>query len=67
MSIAKVIEILAEGDSIEAAVQSAVDDASDTVRNIKQVYLKELQAIVENNKVTKYRVNAKISFVVEKS
>lgn len=66
MSIAKVIEVLAEGDSIEAAVQNAVADASETVRNIRHVYMKEFQAIVENNKVTKYRINTKITFVVEK-
>ena len=64
MSIAKVIEILAEGDSIEAAIESAVAEASQTVKNIRHVYLNEVQAIVENNTVAKYRVNAKVTFVV---
>jgi hypothetical protein len=65
MSIAKVIEVLAEGDSIEAAIQSAVTDAADTVRGIKHVYVEGMQAIVEDDKVVKYRVNAKLTFVVE--
>jgi hypothetical protein len=65
MSIAKVIEVLAEGDSIEVAIQSAVTDAADTVRGIKHVYVEGLQAIVENDEVVKYRVNAKLTFVVE--
>jgi flavin-binding protein dodecin len=65
MSIAKVIEVLAEGDSIEAAIESAVSDATDTVRGIKHVYVEGVQAIVEDNKVVKYRVNAKLTFVVE--
>lgn len=65
MSIAKVIEVLAEGDSIESAVQAAVKDASKTVRNIKHVYISEMQALVEDNAVTRYRVNAKITFVVQ--
>lgn len=64
MSIAKVIEVLAEGDSIEAAVQSAVTEASETVRNIKHVYVSEIQALVDGNQVQKYRVNAKVTFVV---
>jgi flavin-binding protein dodecin len=64
MAIVKVIEVLAEGKSIEAAMESAVNEASETVRDIKSVYLENLQAIVENGKITKYRVNAKISFVV---
>jgi flavin-binding protein dodecin len=35
------------------------------VRGIKSIYIKELEAVVENNKVTQYRINAKISFMVE--
>lgn len=65
MSVVKVIEILAQSsDGWEAAAQEAVTEASKTVDNIQSVYIKEFQAIVENNKVTNYRVNAKISFVV---
>ena len=65
MSIAKVIEVLAEGDSIEAAIESAVTEAADTVRGIKHVYVEGVQAIVEDDEVVKYRVNAKLTFVVE--
>jgi flavin-binding protein dodecin len=65
MSIAKVIEVLAEGESLEAAIQSSVTDAAETVRGIKHVYVEGVQAIVEDNKVVKYRVNAKLTFVVE--
>ena len=64
MSIAKVIEVMAEGESIEAAVQSAVSEASATVRDIKTVYVEHVQAIVEDNQVVKYRINAKLTFVV---
>jgi flavin-binding protein dodecin len=65
MAIAKVIEVLAEGDSIEAAIQSAVSEAAETVRGIKHVYVESVQAIVEDDEVVKYRVNAKLTFVVE--
>ena len=64
MSIAKVIEVLAEGDSIEAAVESAVQEASQSVRGIRHVYVNDIQALIEDNKVTKYRLNAKVTFVV---
>ena len=47
MAIAKVIEVLAEGSSIEEAVQAAVSEAAETVRGIKHVYIQELQAAVE--------------------
>lgn len=65
MSIAKVIEVLAEGESIEAACQNAVSEASNSVRNIAHVYVNEIQAKVENGQISTYRVNAKLTFVVE--
>jgi flavin-binding protein dodecin len=65
MSIVKVIELIAEGDSVEGAVQSAVDEASKTVRNIKSVYVQDIQALIENNKVKKYRLDVKVSFLIE--
>ena len=65
MSIAKVIEVLAEGDSVEGAIQSAVSEASQTVRHIKHVYVESIQAIVDDNQIVKYRINAKLTFVVE--
>lgn len=64
MSIAKVIEILAEGDSVESAIDTAVAEASRTVDHIKQVYVKDIQALVEDNEVVRYRINAKVTFVV---
>lgn len=66
MSIVKVIEVLAESDkSWEDAAAVAVTKASNSVRDIKSIYIKEMEAKVENNKITQYRINAKISFVLE--
>ena len=65
MSIAKVIEVLAEGDSIEGAIQAAVSEAAETVRGIRHVYVEGVQAVVEDDEVVKYRVNAKLTFVIE--
>ena len=66
MAIVKIIEVLAESsESWEAATKSAVAEAAKTVHNIQTVYIEHMQAIVEGDKITKYRVNAKISFVVK--
>lgn len=65
MSIAKVIEIHAEGKSIEEATESALKEASKTVKEIRSIYLEGIQAIVRDNQITSYRVNAKITFVVK--
>lgn len=62
----KVIEILAESDkSWEDAAQSAVTTASKSVRGIKSIYLENIEAAVEGGKITKYRINGKISFLLE--
>ena len=66
MSIAKVIEVICEGKSIEAALESAIHETAKTVKNIKQINVEHVEALVENNKITKYRVIAKVSFVVER-
>jgi flavin-binding protein dodecin len=66
MAVVKVIEIIAESDeSWEAAAQDAVNEAAKTVDNINQVYIDYFKGIVENNKIVRYSVNAKISFVVK--
>lgn len=68
MAVVKVLEILAESEvSWEDAAQEAVNEVARTVRNIKTIYIKDLQAIVENNRIVRYRVNAKVSFLVERS
>ena len=66
MSMLKVIEVLAESDkSWEDAAQSAVKRANDTVRNVRSIYIKYMEATVENGKIKKYRINGKISFTLE--
>lgn len=68
MSIVKVIEVLAQSDKgWEDATKVALQEASKTVRNIKNIYIKDMQVIVENNEIVQYRVNAKISFKVSDS
>lgn len=65
MSIVKVIEVLATSEkSFDHAVQNAVTEASKTVKNVKSVYVKEMNANVSNNQVVSYAVNAKISFEI---
>ena len=66
MTTLKVIEVLSQSDkSWEDAAQVAVSDAAKSLRGIKSIYIKELEVVVETNKVTQYRINAKISFMVE--
>lgn len=65
MAVVKVIEVISEGDSVDAAIKSAVAEAAKTVEGIRQLNVCHIEAMVENNKVTKIRVNSKISFLVK--
>lgn len=63
--VLKVIEILAESDkSWEEAATNAVSRAARTVNGIKSIYIKELEAKVDNQKIVSWRINAKISFLI---
>jgi flavin-binding protein dodecin len=65
--ILKVIEIMSESPkSWEEAAKSVVTEASKTLRNIRSVYIKEFTAAVDNDKVASYRVNAKVTFEMER-
>ncbi len=64
--VLKVIELLAQSEkSWEDAAQAAVQEANQTLRNIRSVYIKEFQATVEDGRITGYRVNAKVTFDLE--
>lgn len=65
MSVVKVIEILAQSDkSWEDAAQTAVKTASKTLKDIKSIYVENFEATVENGKIAKYRINAKLAFAL---
>lgn len=67
MAILKVIEILAESPtSWEDAANQAVKEAGETVRGIRSIYVENFQATVRDGKIDNFRVNAKVSFAVEK-
>lgn len=66
MSIVKVIEVIATSEkSFDDAVRNAVKEAAKTVKHIKSVNVKNMNARVEGNKVTTFAVTANISFQVE--
>lgn len=68
MTMLKVIEVLAQSDeSWEDAARNAVDEAAKSVHGIRSIYIKEMEASVEDGRVTQYRINAKISFVLDDS
>ncbi|MFT0714741.1 dodecin family protein [Flagellimonas lutimaris] len=65
MSVLKVVEILGNSTvSFENAITNIVTEASKTIRNIKSVYVQDMQVCVKDNSISEYRVNAKVTFGV---
>ena len=63
MKVLKVIEILGNSTlSFEDAVQNVINEASKSVKNIKSVYVKDMQVTVKENKILEYRINSKVTF-----
>ncbi len=66
MSVLKVIEVMGNSTvSWEDAVQQVVNEASKSVKNIKSVYIQDMQAKIKDNKIAQYRVNAKVTFGIK--
>ena len=66
MSVAKVIEIFSTSDKgFEHAIQSGIATAGETVKNIRGAWVNEQKVDIENGKIVRYRVNLKITFVLD--
>jgi flavin-binding protein dodecin len=66
MSVARVVEISSTSQkSFEDAVVQGIDRASKTLRNVKSAWVKEQEAQVKDGKITAYKVNLKVTFVLE--
>ena len=66
MSVARVTEISATSKvSFDDAAKVGVDRANKTLRNVRSAWVKEQQVDVDGGKVTSYRVNMLVTFVLD--
>ena len=66
MSIAKITEISASSSkSFEDAVQHGIARASKTLQGIEGAWISEQKVVVKNNKITEYRVDMKVTFILK--
>lgn len=65
MSIAKHTEITAGGSTISEAIENGLSSASETLHNIEQVWVKDISLSVREGKPHEYRVNLKLTFVLD--
>src|SRR5215217_58122 len=66
MSLAKIIELSGQLlNSYEDATREVMERASRTLRNIRSIWVKEFEAVVENNRVSHFRIIVKVTFVLD--
>lgn len=66
MSVAKVTEISSSSpESFQDAIEKGIARASKTIRNITGAWVQEEKMVVEGGRVTEWRVNMKVSFILE--
>lgn len=66
MSVAKVTEIIASSkESFDDAVRIGIARACKTLKNVSGAWVQDQKVTVSNGKVVEYRVNLKVTFVIE--
>ena len=66
MAIVKTIEVIANSDkSWDDAAKNGIKQAAKTVKNIKSAWVSDQKAIVKDGEIEEFRVNLKISFVID--
>ena len=65
MSVAKVLEISASSNkSFEDAIQTGISRVNTSVDQVQGAWIQEQKVGVEAGKITEYRVNMKVTFIV---
>ncbi len=66
MSVAKVIEISSGSPkNFQDAIDKGIKRAAKTVNNIQGAWVNEMNVVVKGDDVQEYRVNMKVTFVIE--
>ncbi|MBS0003537.1 MAG: dodecin domain-containing protein [Thioalkalivibrio sp.] len=66
MAVAKVTEITAESTkSFEDAIEHGIQRANTSLHGIKGAWVKEQKVTVEEGKIVGYRVDMKVTFILD--
>ena len=66
MSVARVVEISSTSEkSFEDAIAQGVARASKTLREVRSAWVKEQEVKLDGGRITEYKVNLKVTFVLE--
>ena len=66
MAVARVTEISATSpDSFNDAVARGLNRAAKTLHNMQSAWIKEQNVIIENDKISAYKVNMLVTFILD--
>ena len=66
MSVAKITEITASSKkSFDDAIRTGLERASKSLHNIQGAWIKEQKVVIENNTIQEFRVDMKVTFVLD--
>lgn len=67
MSVIKSIELVGSSpDAFEEAVNTAINEAKKTIRNIRRVKVEDMEVRMENDDIVAYQAKIKLYFMVER-
>lgn len=65
-TVFKTIELTAESNtSWEAAAEQCVKEASETLKNIRELKVESMKAMIEKGKIVRYRMRCRVAFAVD--
>jgi flavin-binding protein dodecin len=65
MSVARVTEIISSSKkSFEDAIEKGIGRAAKTLKNVEGAWVKEQKVIVKDGKISEYRVDLKVTFIL---
>lgn len=66
MSVARVTEIIsASSKSFEDAVETGIERACETLKNVEGAWVQDQKVTVKDGKISEYRVNLKVTFILK--
>lgn len=66
MAVARVSEITSTSEtSFEDAIKRGIERSTQTLRNVEGAWVKEHEVLMENNEIKTFKVNLRVTFLLE--
>ena len=66
MTVARVTEITASSEkSFKDAIETGITRACKTLQNVKGAWIQDQKVVIEDDRITEYRVTMKVTFILK--